>query len=98
MWLLVGELRRVLERPNPKEGTPKYQMQLLAVETLQNGEDRETLFTIGLDRPESVSPLVGEQVLVEVSPFARKDGSLGLMRSEGGRIQRFSPSLLDTRA
>lgn len=99
MWLLIGELRRLIERPKPKDGSKpatSHQAQVLVDEVLGNGEVRESLFTVGVDQPSKFVSLVGKRIFLEVSPFARKDGSLGLMRAPDGLIKLFSEALLDT--
>jgi hypothetical protein len=85
MWLLVGELRRVIKRTSDTPG-PKFQVQMLSAETMKSGEVRESIFTLGTDNPSPFEPFVGKQIAIEASPFARKDGSLGVSMADGAKI------------
>lgn len=75
-WLLVGELRRVTKRT--VETGPKFQVQILAEETMKNGEIRESLFTFGVEKEAEFKPLIGRRIVVDASPYPRKDGGLGI--------------------
>jgi hypothetical protein len=96
MWLLIGELRRIIKRPADAVGS-KFQVQILSEEQLKSGETRESLLTLGTDDPRSFEPLVGSVVAVQASPYGRKDGTLGVSISDGASVRLAAP-LLDTRA
>jgi hypothetical protein len=87
-WLLVGEVRRVIRRP--EGSTPKFQVQLLAEDQLRNGELRESIFTLSTDRNELFEKLIGQRVSVEASPYPRKDGSLGISMPENPMVHRLA--------
>lgn len=95
-WLLIGELRRIIKRPIDAIGS-KFQVQILASETMKSGEIRESMFTIGTDSPGRFEPHLGKEIVLECSPWAKKDGSLGISVSDAASVYPAS-SLLDTRA
>lgn len=95
-WLLIGELRRIIKRPADALGS-KFQVQVLASEVMKSGEVRESIFTIGTDHPGKFEPYVGEQICIEASPWAKKDGSLGISVSDAASVQP-AAHILDTRA
>lgn len=83
MWLLVGDLRRVIQRPGSTDKA-SHQVQILSEETLSNGEVREAILSFNTNQPKRFESLVGKRVAVEVSPFPRKDGTLGFTCPESG--------------
>lgn len=91
MWLLVGEIRRVLARAGDKIEGNTHQVQLLATEALKNGEIRENLYTLGTTQPFRYEPFIGKTVVLEASPFARKDGGLGVMLAPDSEVREFEP-------
>ncbi len=99
-WLLIGDLRRIIKRPDDSTG-PKYQIQLLSTDTMKNGEEKDSIFTLFIDNPKPFERYVGQRVIMEASPWARKDGSLGVSMSDDVKIdlaENLSLSTLDTRA
>jgi hypothetical protein len=95
-WLLLGELRRIIKRPIDAVGS-KFQLQILASEVMKSGEVRESIFTIGTDLPSKYESFIGKEIVLEASPWAKKDGSLGISVSDGANVQ-LAGDLLDTRA
>lgn len=95
-WLLIGELRRIIKRPADAVGS-KFQVQILASETMKSGEVRESIFTIGTDQPQKYEPYIGQEIALEASPWSKKDGSLGISVSDTATVQLVG-DLLDTRA
>lgn len=95
-WLLVGELRRIIRRPADAVGS-KFQVQILATDVMKSGEIRENIFTLGTDSPAKFEPYVGQQIVLECSPWAKKDGSLGISMSDAGSVS-LADTILDTRA
>lgn len=95
-WLLIGELRRIIKRPADAIGS-KFQVQILAAETMKSGEVRESMFTIGTDHPDKFENHIGKQIVLEASPWAKKDGSLGISVSDAASVY-LADSILDTRA
>ncbi len=97
-WYLVGEVRGIIKRSMaPDAPGAKYQVQVLAAETMKNGEIRESIHTIGTDRPELFHPYVGKQILLEASPWSKKDGGLGISVADNPRVGS-ADLLLDNRA
>jgi hypothetical protein len=95
-WLLVGELRRIIKRPIDAVGS-KFQVQILASETMKSGEVRESIFTIGTDLPAKYEPFIGKEIVLEASPWGKKDGGLGISVADSAKVQLVE-DLLDTRA
>jgi hypothetical protein len=95
-WLLVGELRRIIKRPIDALGS-KFQLQILASETMKSGEVRESIFTIGTDNPLKFEQYLGKEIMLEASPWSKKDGGLGISVSDAASV-RLADHLLDTRA
>ena len=93
MWYLVGELRRIIQRPEGQAGK-KYQVQILASETLQNGEVRESIFTLPTDNPQPFTPHIGRDIMVSASPYPRKDGTLGISITDGAVVVPASSDLI----
>jgi len=92
-WLLVGEVRRVIRRPAESTGA-KFQVQILAEETMKNGEVRESIFTLSTDQPQAFEPLVGQVVSVEASPYPRKDGGLGVSMPANAAVRLLAEPVL----
>jgi hypothetical protein len=86
-WLLVGEIRRVTQRPADAPGS-KFQVQVLAEETMRSGEAREAIFTLGTDEPARFQENVGHVVAIQASPYPRKDGGLGVSLAPGAQVRR----------
>ena len=69
MLLMTGQVLNVLQTPEGtnREGT-KYggyhQVQLLCEEVLQNGEKRNSLFTLTCEEPDKFKKLTGQNVAV----------------------------------
>lgn len=95
-WILIGELRRIIKRPVDAPGS-KFQVQLLVSDTMKSGEVRESIHTIGTDNPGRFEQYVGKQIAIEASPWAKKDGGLGISVSDGAAVQ-LADNFLDTRA
>lgn len=99
-WLLIGEVRGIIKRPADAAGS-KYQVQILAADTMKNGETRESIYTLGTDFPDRFQPYIGKHILLEASPWAKKDGSLGISMADTAKVELADTlplSLLDTRA
>lgn len=92
MWLLIGEVRRVLAKSSAQQSDTTHQVQVLATETLKNGEIRENLFTLGTSKPASFAPFVGKTIVLQCSPFARKDGGLGISLPADVEVKEYQPS------
>lgn len=84
-WLLIGELRRIIKRPVDAPGST-HQVQILASEVMKSGEVRESIFTIGTDNPTKFEQYVGQVISLEASPWAKKDGSLGISVSNAASV------------
>lgn len=84
-WFLVGELRRIIKRPIDAVGA-KFQVQILASQFMKNGEEKEDIYTLMTDNAAKFEPYIGMMVMLEASPWARKDGSLGISMSDAGKI------------
>lgn len=95
-WMLIGEVRGIIKRPADAVGS-KFQVQILAADTMKSGEVKESIFTIGTDQPGKFEPYIGEQIILEASPWAKKDGTLGISVSDGASVKP-AGHLLDTRA
>lgn len=95
-WLLIGEVRGIIKRPAEAPGST-HQVQILASETLKNGETRESIYTIGTDKPDLFASYVGKQIALEASPWAKKDGGLGISVANNPRVTP-AEHILDTRA
>jgi hypothetical protein len=99
-WLLIGDLRRIIKRPDDSTG-PKYQIQLLSTDSMKNGEEKDSIFTLFIDNPKPFEPYLGKRIILEASPWARKDGSLGVSMSDDVKIdlaEVLADTILDTRA
>jgi hypothetical protein len=95
-WLLIGEVRGIIKRPVDAPGS-KFQVQILSAEVMKNGETRESIHTIGTDNPSKFEQYIGKQVMLEASPWAKKDGGLGISVAETAKVTS-AEHLLDTRA
>lgn len=88
MLLLTGQLINTLEAP---KGTTRagveyggyHQVQLLCEEVLQNGEKRNSLFTLSCDEPEKFKKFTGQNITVPVGVYAR-GGVLNFYMEKGG--------------
>lgn len=99
-WLLVGDLRRIIKSPPDSLGS-KYQVQVLSTETTKSGEEKDAIYTLFTDNAKPFEPYLGKRIVLEASPWARKDGSLGISMPDDVRIdlaEVLADSLLDTSA
>ena len=88
MLLMTGQVLNVLQAPEGvnREGVKyggHYQVQLLCEEALQNGEKRNSLFTLTCEDPEKFKKLTGQNVAVPVGCWAR-GGVLSFYMEKGG--------------
>jgi hypothetical protein len=95
-WILIGEVRGIIKRPVDAPGS-KFQVQILAAETMKNGEIRESIHTIGTDTPAKFEQYMNKQIMLEASPWAKKDGGLGISVADSAKVSS-ADHLLDTRA
>jgi hypothetical protein len=99
-WLLVGDLRRIIKSAPDSTGA-KFQVQLLSTETTKSGEDKDAIYTLFTDNGKAFEPYLNKRVIIEASPWPRKDGSLGVSMPEAVKIdlaEVLAGTLLDTRA
>lgn len=96
MLLMTGQVLNVLQTPEGtnREGTKyggHHQVQLLCEEVLQNGEKRNSLFTLTCEEPDKFRKLSGQNVAVPVGCWAR-GGVLSFYMEKGGVPKVLSPS------
>lgn len=97
-WLLIGEVRGIIKRTMAADAPgSKFQVQILSAEVMKNGEIRESIHTIPTDNPSKFEQYIGKQVMLEASPWAKKDGGLGISVAETAKVSS-ADHLLDTRA
>jgi hypothetical protein len=68
---------------------------------MKNGEERDSIYTLMTDNAKAFEPYLGKRVILEASPWARKDGSLGVSMSDDVKIdlaEVLADTILDTRA
>jgi len=88
MLLMTGKVLNVLLTPEGvnREGEKyggRHQVQLLCEESLQNGEKRNSLFTLTCEEPDQFKKLSGQNIAVPVGCFAR-GGVLSFYMEKGG--------------